>query len=272
MDPVGLNDLKIPLSRLAPLLEFRTRDGAVLSYRSYPAWSENLLILYHGLGGDSRYLAVLAQRIAGDGLATVVTPDLRGHGPGIHPARATLDRSDRLEIDAEELLIHLRMNHSAARIYLGGHSLGAGLALRLGARSAFSWAGILALAPCLGLGEKTAGPDLSSWIGLQEGVYRLRMPESHRTGSEVLEYEPGFLEGALPTDADISKLGRSHVPLQVVVADEDRIFDAGKIQQAFQPCPKKSLLVVRSVSHLGLVARPAALEELRQALAVFLKA
>jgi pimeloyl-ACP methyl ester carboxylesterase len=54
------------------------------------------MILFHGIGADSVYLAVLASAIASSGVASVVTPDLRCHG-------VSLGASDQLAIQQLEL-------------------------------------------------------------------------------------------------------------------------------------------------------------------------
>ncbi|AQU82635.1 MULTISPECIES: alpha/beta hydrolase [unclassified Halomonas] len=74
------------LSRPLPALQrFEARDGALLAYRHYPSGSRTALVLVHGSGTDSKYLATFAYELAESGAATVYTPDIRGHGPA--PAR-----------------------------------------------------------------------------------------------------------------------------------------------------------------------------------------
>lgn len=270
-DPVGLRDFKIPLSQIASPTEFRNRSGEAFFYRAYPAWSENLLILYHGLGGDGRYLGRLARAIADKGLATVVTPDLRGHGPRPHPAVADLARPDQLEIDVEELLVHLRHKHASTRFYLGGHSLGAGLALKLAAGAyASPWAGFVALAPYLPDAAGPRGPGFVDWISEDRGQVVLGMPADYVTGSEVLRYEKRFFAGATPPADTPAVLAEKRTRLFVAVGAEDKLFVPGASLEYFKSVPGARLATIPGASHMGLVGAPAAMPALLGELAAFL--
>jgi len=54
------NELRFDYSGLPTLQRFSARDGAALSYRHYPAPSNNILILLHGSGWHSQYFLPLA--------------------------------------------------------------------------------------------------------------------------------------------------------------------------------------------------------------------
>lgn len=270
-DPVGLRDFKIPLTQIASLTEFRTRAGEALYYRLYPAWSENLLILYHGLGGDSRYLTRLAKAIADRGAASVVTPDLRGHGQKGHVDVASIAREDQLEIDAEELLVHLRQSRAAVRVYLGGHSLGAGLALKMAAGVyGSSWAGFVALAPYLPDEAGAQAEGFTGWTKIEGDRVTLAMPKEALIGTEVLEYDRSFFVGATPPDGLSAILIEKKAKIFVACAGNDRIFDAERSLRYFADGPNTVTVRIDGASHMGLVGAPGALPSLVEQLAQFL--
>ena len=59
------------------------------------------MILIHGSGSDSRYLADIANAIANKNIATVITPDMRGHGRNTGK-RGDIDFIGQLEKDIED--------------------------------------------------------------------------------------------------------------------------------------------------------------------------
>lgn len=261
-DPAGLGDFKIPLRKLAPLTIFRTRGGEERGYRLYPAWSENLLVLIHGVGGDSRYLAAAAHAIAGAGIATVVTPDLRGHGTAPHGPRASAATPSQLEQDLEETLIHVRLARAFTKIVWGGHSLGAALAGRLALEGDAWTAGLLLIAPMLpeSAGASGGGADFGGWLAKTgEGVIRVNMPEFFRTGTEVLEYDESFFRAAAPPDDFVDRIDESGLKTRVLLAEGDQVFDAAASERYFAGHPRIGVFKVRA-SHLGIVGVSDSLE------------
>lgn len=248
-DPLGLGEFKIPVGRLAPRQEFVTRGGERLSYRFYPAWSENLIFLYHGIGADSRYLCVLAAHWAEQGLGSVVTPDLRGHGGSRNLSDEI--RPGQLEMDHEELWVHLRQSHVCERVFLAGHSLGGGFVLRLLAEPG-NYAGALALAPYLPPSSGLQREGYGGWISFdQKGDVDVHMPEIFRTGEERLHYGAAYLQAASPFE-DPSLL-RREVPLWVVCGDQDQVFQPERYANFFAAQKQVSVEILPRANHFSLV-------------------
>ena len=120
------------LAEPAPSRHFMARDGATRLYRVYPGGSGDVLIFLHGSSSDGRYLARLANALVASTGLTVVTPDMRGHGsePG---RRGDVPSVDRQEQDIADLIAALRAERPYRHFLLGGHSIGAGLAIRYAA-------------------------------------------------------------------------------------------------------------------------------------------
>ena len=252
---LDLRQFKIPLGKLSSVEKFKTRSGDVLSYRSYSAWSENLIILYHGVGGDSRYMCVLASALAAAGLGTVITPDFRGHG-------ASLGSSDdisvhQLEIDLEELLIHVKMTRPAARVFLMGHSLGGGFALRVAVSDLRKqFAGFVALAPYLPLELRAFNDGLEAWLRWNpDGGFSVQMEDAFKTGSEKLSYSGAYLAAVAPPARVLEELKRLAPPVTVIVGSEDEVVSAPCQQQLFDSVGVRVHLI-EGLNHLTLVSNP----------------
>ena len=97
---------------------------------AYESWGEgdDVVVLLHGLLLDRTMHRDLARHLADAG-HRVVLPDLLGHGSSDKPAHASEYRMDVYADQVVALLDHL----GAARVVLGGTSLGANVALLLAA-------------------------------------------------------------------------------------------------------------------------------------------
>ncbi|MCB8986511.1 MAG: alpha/beta fold hydrolase [Ardenticatenaceae bacterium] len=155
------------------LQPYTARDGAELSYRLYerahfPGNSKfpgksPVLILLHGSGWHSMQFYPLAKALSEAGAATVVTPDLRGHG--FNPAtRGDVATIGQLEDDLADLIAVLEAQFPGAPIIVGGHSSGGGLAVRFAGGEYGELAdGYLLLAPFLKYNAPTTRPNSGGW-------------------------------------------------------------------------------------------------------------
>ncbi|MES1952866.1 alpha/beta hydrolase [Salinisphaera sp.] len=282
--PQGLDFDELPRPADVALPERETytaRDGARLHYRKYSANSRTWLILIHGSATDSVYLYPLAQSLAESAAANVITPDLRGHGPS-PDVRGDIDYIDQLEDDLADLIAHLR--DRAARggeIVVGGHSSGAGLALRFGG-SVYGdrAAGYLLLAPYLGHDAPTtrshsggwAQPNLTRIIPIAMantagirwfngvGVLRFNMPPAQRTGRETLSYSYRLMKGFGPADY-ASDFAAIDAPVLLLAGSDDEAFRSRRYKPAIEPHNAAvDVDIVQGASHLGLVASDEAAE------------
>ncbi|MCB9420201.1 MAG: alpha/beta fold hydrolase [Ardenticatenaceae bacterium] len=155
------------------LQPYTARDGAELSYRLYesahfPGNSEfpgksPLLILLHGSGWHSMQFYPLAKELSEAGAATVVTPDLRGHGFAPE-TRGDVAYIGQLEDDLADLIAVLEVQFPGAPIIVGGHSSGGGLAVRFAGGEYGELAdGFLLLAPFLKYNAPTTRPNSGGW-------------------------------------------------------------------------------------------------------------
>lgn len=252
---LDLRSFKIPLGKLAQRERFCTRQGTVLSYRLYPAaWSEDLIVLYHGVGSDSRYLCVLASALAAAGKGIVVTPDFRGHGESL--AESDLISPGQLEVDLEELIIHLKMTRALSRITLAGHSLGGGFALRIAVSDlSRQFVKYIALAPYLPPMLGAFHEGFGGWVTPQESGFVVNMPEAFKTGQEKLKYSDNYLKAATTPNNILELLKTKQPPVQVLTGAQDEVVNALKQQELFT-MSEIPFTLLPGLNHLSIVAKP----------------
>lgn len=113
----------------------------------------------HQLGPD-----ILADSLSKCNVATILTPDVRGHGrnPG---KRGEIDYIGQLEHDLEDLIQYPKTNLKARKIILAGHSSGGGFVLRFIANPMNSRVDkAILLAPYLGHDAPTVKPSSGGWV------------------------------------------------------------------------------------------------------------
>ncbi len=281
VSPLDLTEFRRLAVDLPPEETLLARDGTALRYRRYPSPGAPLtLLLLHGSGGQSSYLAALGRALSGAGVAEVVTPDLRGHG---HSGGRSGDVSHagQLEEDVRDFLGDLRSRSPGRRVVLGGHSLGGGLALTVAARPGDGGlAGLVLLAPFLAHDAPTTRPGSGGWaspnLGRMTGLTMLDAVGLHALEDlEVLRFNipPERREGATPVysfrmyrslapRAWREAVAALRVPTLVLVGTGDAIFDARRYPAAFAAQPRARVEVLEGMDHLGVAWRPEALAAL----------
>ncbi|MCX2524059.1 alpha/beta hydrolase [Larsenimonas rhizosphaerae] len=289
-DETGLNFEALSLDdtravELPALERYTARDGRALGYRHYPSNSSIALVLVHGSGTESRYLAPLARSIASSDVATVYTPDLRGHGPAPH-RRGDVDYIEQPGDDLVDLVAHIRARRdSIERVVLGGHSSGAGLVVRLAERQDMPPVdGVLLLSPYLGHDAPTTRRNSGGWarpnlfkilplalinrLGVtafnSARVLDFAMPATYRDGSETLSYSFRMMAGLSPTDFKAG-LKAMKAPLLLLAGSDDEALFADRFEAVVRPLsPHMTLRIVEGVSHLGIVRDEEAARAARQ--------
>ena len=274
-ETLHFDELRLDYAGLPPLQHYSARDGSSLSYRHYPADSNFVLVLLHGSGWHSRYLYPMARYLSDSGTAQVMTPDLRGHGER-PKRRGDIDYVDQLEDDLADLLAEIRTRQPEARIVLGGHSSGGGLAIRFaGSQYGNQVDGYLLLAPFLRYDAPTVRPNSGGWaqpytlriVGLsmleKVGLDRFShlpaiafdLPEPYRDGTETLTYSYRLMTGFAPRDyrKDLAAIGQ---PTLLLAGSEDEAFVAEQFQPTLEPLVEATVEVVPGLSHMGVVVSP----------------
>ncbi|WP_257670764.1 alpha/beta hydrolase [Parapedobacter tibetensis] len=142
----------------------QTRSKEKLFCRVFPSESKTVLILIHGSGSEGRYLSNLAQSLAENNTATVITPDLRGHGESAFK-KGDISYIGQLENDIEDIIDYTKNQLSAKKIILAGHSSGGGLVLRyLGNQKLTKIDKAIMISPYLGHTSPTVKSNSGGWV------------------------------------------------------------------------------------------------------------
>lgn len=273
--------------RLPELRPYAARDGARLAFRLYPsaAPADTVLILLHGSGWHSMQFAPLAAEVSRRGLAHVITPDLRGHGFAPE-RRGDVDYIGQLEDDLADLIAVARERFPRARVIVGGHSSGGGLAVRFAGGAHGAQAdGYVLLAPFLKHNAPTTRPRSGGWARpLTRRIVGLSMLNSlglrGLNGLTVIQFAMprAVLEGPLgasATSAYSYRLNTSYAPradygrdlaaidrpLLVIAGDADEAFVAAQYEPTIAAHTSGgSYVVLPGVSHIGLLTDAGARE------------
>ncbi len=261
----------------------KTRNGSKVFSRLYDSENKDVLILIHGSGSESRYLASLASSIAEAKIATVLTPDLRGHGEN-DGKRGDVDYIGQLENDLDDLIMYSKQNLGAERIILAGHSSGGGFVLRfIGNPKNTKVDEAIMLAPYLGYDAPTVKPNSGGWvtvalkriIGLSMlnklGIKLLNglpvlffnRPEAYDDKLQVPSYSFRMTINFTPENykEDINHID---IPCLVLVGAQDESFYPEQFQLAFEPAKKfVKTEILDGTSHLSLVSNQETFERIR---------
>jgi alpha-beta hydrolase superfamily lysophospholipase len=256
----------------APGSTFKARDGATRLYRLYQGSGPDVLVLLHGSGSDSRYLAGLARALAAQSALTIVTLDMRGHGP--EPGRrGDVDGADQQEQDIADLIAHLKGQGPIGRFLLGGHSIGGGLAIRYaGGREQPRPDGLVLLAPYVHRNSPAARTDSGGWAtpfltrfagidmlqhigvhafdGLQ--VLRFEMPARAKDGTETPVYTWRMFASVTPRADWRSDIARIACPVLVLAAENDSIFRAEGYAEVFGSLSQATVETIPAIDHFQL--------------------
>lgn len=272
--------LQADTASLPPLQTYVARDGAALAFREYASATatDTVLVLLHGSGWHSMQFGPLAGAISGRGLAHVVTPDLRGHG--FAPVRrGDIDYIGQLEDDLADLITRIRARFPTARVIVGGHSSGGGLAVRFAGGVHGKLAdGYLLLAPFLKHNAPTTRPNSGGWarpltrriIGLsmlnalglrqlnQLTVIQFAMPQMVLDGPLGASATTAYsyrLNTAYAPRADYGRdLAAITQPLLVVAGAADESFIAAQYEPTIAPhTATGAYLVLPGLTHISLL-------------------
>ena len=261
-------------------IKLEARDGEKLTLQHFAASSTTqspmTLILLHGSGYQGAYLYPLADNLAKAGKAEVYVPNIRGHYLS-GARRGDINYTNQLVDDITDIISHIRSNQPKARILLGGHSSGGGLAVRYaGSEGGKMVESYLLLAPYLGHDAPTVRKNSGGWarpalpriIGLSmlntvgfKGFNHLptltfNMPKAVRNGTETLSYSYRLMTGFAPhrdLKGDLENLPASS---RVLVGAEDEAFVPGAYPPLFQAQSKARVHILPGLSHFEIANHP----------------
>ena len=269
-------DIDVPSLR-----RYTARDGEQLAYRYYDSAAERILIFIHGSSYHGGGYHALAAAISRGGAAKVVLPNLRGHyQSGIR--RGDVDYIGQLEDDLDDLIKFLRAENHVGPITLGGHSSGAGLAIRFaGGAYAREVSNYLLLSPIIPRSPAVRGGDAGGWANVHvRRIYGLlalnaigihgfnglpiiefNKPAKFWDGTETLAYSYRLNASYHPRpyyQADLRALGGK---VLVTVGADDQAVDGEALRALMAAqAPGAEVRILPGISHFGIFADPATLD------------
>jgi pimeloyl-ACP methyl ester carboxylesterase len=252
--------------------QYTTRDKQSLFYRLIKGSSPITIILLHGSGAEGRYLIPLAQNINANLDATVIIPDLRGHGESSLSRMGDIDYVGQFEDDLKDLRNALQTQQPNNSIFLAGHSSGGGLVIRFTGKSPDLFDGYILLAPYLGYKAPTIKQNSGGWVQVLTQRY-IGLSMLNNIGitwlnkQKVLFFNrPHNMQGALQAESYTYRLNQSFSPrsyqsdlkaikqpLLVIVGKDDEAFHASQFQAVFDEyAPHAELHIIPKTKHLDL--------------------
>ncbi|WP_108650519.1 alpha/beta hydrolase [Dongshaea marina] len=253
------------------LSQYRARDGKPLYYRKLGEKGSDILVFLHGSGADSRYLIPLASSLSEQLDLLVILPDLRGHGRST-PILGDIDYLGQYMDDLTDLLARLRKQHPDAKIILGGHSSGGGLALKHAAFSNTRADAYLMLAPYLGYRSPTVRPDSGGWVQVATKRYIglsmlnqlhvrwfnnlpvlfFNRPDSIKDPRLPASYSYR-LNQSMSIEDHVRALEQLPPPALLLIGSQDESFYPEQFYPLLeQHAPKVGFVMIEGANHLGL--------------------
>lgn len=136
-------------------VRFTARDGVDLAARYFPADSQRIVVMVHGVTGSSQFLNEPAGQIREATGASVYAIDLRGHGDS-GGKRGGIDYVGQYEDDLADVLAAIRQDNPEHELIVLGYSMGGAVALRYAAQHTDTVDRYVLVSPNLGPEAPTA--------------------------------------------------------------------------------------------------------------------
>lgn len=238
---------------------------------------DEVLIVYHGGGvnSDAGY-DILARQLSSALSVYVYLIDLRGHGrsTGI---RGDASSPEQIWQDVDEVIDYARASFNDARVHLLGHSSGGGMLINYFTQYSLSRKveSLILLAPALGpfsppnlnRDSSITFASINRWsfiINAMSGGFLC----GHSTGvrlkfpCEVINSRPDFVQtysvnmaNALTPRNPARQLKAISIPLTIMLAEHDELFDVSRMDEFFRSCgnPHLTRRIVEGSTHLECI-------------------
>lgn len=280
IDFINFSNRHQQLSTLLPLTQnVAEYMVAGLTIRCFEPESavEDVLLVYHGGGVNSAAgYEILAHQISHRGSLCTCLIDIRGHGRSLgHKGRVA--HPQQVWRDVDTVLEHVHKKFPRARVHLLGHSSGGGMLINYFTRYAPSQKSdsLILLAPEFGpfapanIRNSTSIPfaAVSQWPfilnALSGGLLcGDRFAVTLNFPKEVMLLRPEFVQrysvnmaNALTPRQPAKQIAALPLPVTVLIAEKDELFDAGQMSEFVEGCGNPNLrtrMIARS-KHLDSI-------------------
>ncbi len=237
-------------------------DGTSLAYRQLgDISSDNVLIIVPGSTMYGYYYLGLMKDISDAGTYTRVI-DLRGHGDSGGP-RGDVPCEDSLVDDLCAHIDHIRSSNPHARVYIAGHSMGAGICGRYLEKYGYdSVAGAIYIAPFFHYrqpGMKDAGYVDVDIVKTIFGTDHVFTQVYHPTGNDpklVRNYTKIMSRASMLSS--YSSFRRDHTTRALyLIGTRDELFDWQASPKIFSGCGSVEIVTIDGATHLGILEKSA---------------
>ena len=258
LDSINQPFAKVDYRRVPPARTYRARDGAALAFHHYIAENTNAatrrIVLVHGSSARGRSMHPLAQALAAQGF-TVDALDMRGHGDS--GKRGQINHIGQLEDDIADFVE--AVPHAGPSTLLG-FSSGGGFVLRFAASPQQTlFDRYVLLSPYLRYDAPIARPNNGNWVSI--GLPRVialgiintfgitTWNHLEVTRFALNDYAKTFLTPAysytlainFAPHADYAQdIKNAKGDVQIVVGNDDELFDAQRFSSVFEQSGKES--------------------------------
>ena len=275
LDHIGSRFDTLDWSGLPAADTFTARDGEALVYRAYRGDPKRVVLALHGSAGSGTALHPLAAALNEAG-ATVIVPDIRGHGGS--GVRGDVGYAGQVSDDLDDLRALIASDYPDSALTLMGFSMGGGLALREAARAPTDR--LVLLSPYLAHDAApmaAENPFASDIVWAQPGVPRLiGLSILNGFGITALDHLTVVRLATRPEDAEAVASSYTHrlltsvnpkdwqaefaalsTPPVLFVGAEDELHHAPAYATA---APDADIRVIEGVDHMGLTLDEAAID------------
>ena len=281
---IGAPFRSVDYSDLPRPAKYPARDGAQLTFRTYPADPARIAVMVHGSSSNGPSLHSMAKAAQAAGF-TVQALDVRGHGES--GTKGDISYNGQLDDDLADFVAYLRKQSPGATLVLVGFSSGGGFALRTaGGVNGDLFDRYVLVSPALPHDAPTIRPNTGGWvtpfipriIGLtildRLGIHAFEhlavvafavnpASSSNPTPSYSYRLQQNFAAHA-DFRADIRNIRK---PTRVMVGSNDELFIADEFAPLFRSerasIPVK---ILPGLGHTEMSVRPEALASIATAL------
>ncbi len=271
--PVQTSDKKdavISKTNIPLMRTFSARDNTIINTYRYPSGANETIVFVHGLKSNaSDYLqtASLLQEATG---AEVYAVDLRGHGLS-GGKLGDVSYINQYADDLADIVREIGREKPGGKIILAGHSMGAGIVLRLAmSNTPVKAGGYILFAPHIGhdspsMVQSPPGKDAGEpfmQLNIQRIIGLKMLNETGRHDKDslpVMFFNPAAstslhtytYRANMSMAPDNYKLGLKAVeaPLLVIIGEKDEAFDASLTSKAVKEYAKGTTKVVDGATH-----------------------
>ncbi len=247
---------------------YKALDGKKLAYRVLsPEKPKAVLIFVHGIVGYGKYYLPFAQELSNYGIK-VYLPDLRGHGNS-EGKRGDVPDSMTLVYDLGIFYQLVLKENPIIPVYLGGHSMGAGLTLKYVKELTLYPSGLILIAGGLPierissrseslLKQKTISKVFQFLAPIFPHFRIISWDLSQKLEDPLLvtNYSLAFFNAAFPSNIK-TIWEKINLPMLVIVGDRDEFYEKQDVERVFNTYKRedRSFIILEDTDHLDVLEK-----------------